>query len=322
MFISEESRSACRQAICMTLAALFAFLVTRWLGLPQGYWAVITCLAVVQGSVSATVNAGVARFAGTAVGALFSSMCLFLLMNSPIPVWATLLVLIAPLSIIAALWPLFRLAPLTGGLVLLLAGSSGIDFAFGRVVEIGVGGIIGIIVSFAILPQRPIDTANVHCAEVLRQLATSARAQVKISDMHLLQTEFKTSRNAFLQMQSEIKEPKNKRIGKSIRELSPEILIGIIQQVRSDMEVLRHAIKIEEPSAYHEELSTAVASLFAAEAEALVTKRPAPSFASLDSVIQGFSTKTPLGFMLSVLRRDLADLHKSIDDRVEWSTRS
>jgi len=61
---------ALRQAARMTVAAVLAYLGTAWLGLPEGYWAVITCLIVVPGSLGATLNAGISRAYGTVVGAL------------------------------------------------------------------------------------------------------------------------------------------------------------------------------------------------------------------------------------------------------------
>jgi hypothetical protein len=54
----------------MTVAALFAYLGTAWLGLVEGYWAVITCLVVVQGTVGGTLDAAVSRINGTVAGAM------------------------------------------------------------------------------------------------------------------------------------------------------------------------------------------------------------------------------------------------------------
>jgi uncharacterized membrane protein YccC len=58
---------AWRKAVRMT-AAVLAYLDTARFGLPEGYWAVITCLVIGQGLLGATLDAGISRTYGTVVG--------------------------------------------------------------------------------------------------------------------------------------------------------------------------------------------------------------------------------------------------------------
>lgn len=62
--------SSTRQAIKTSVAGLISLLVTNLFHLPQGYWAAITALIVMQSNVGATVSASRTRLAGTAVGAV------------------------------------------------------------------------------------------------------------------------------------------------------------------------------------------------------------------------------------------------------------
>jgi len=62
------TRPVWRQAVRMTVAALVAYLGTVWLGLAEGYWAVITCLVIVQSTLGGTLNAAVSRITGTVAG--------------------------------------------------------------------------------------------------------------------------------------------------------------------------------------------------------------------------------------------------------------
>jgi uncharacterized membrane protein YccC len=55
-----------RTAARMTIAALLALLGTKAAGLKEGYWAVITCLVVVEATAGATIRVGAVRLAGTA----------------------------------------------------------------------------------------------------------------------------------------------------------------------------------------------------------------------------------------------------------------
>jgi len=127
------NRASLPQAIRMTLAALLAYLGTKLVSLRHGSWAVITRLFIVQGSLGATIKAGIARVAGTVAGAIMGGVGVLLLRLHPgLPEWASLLIVIVPLSLLVVSRAVFRLAPLTRALSLLLAGSSKLEFAFSR----------------------------------------------------------------------------------------------------------------------------------------------------------------------------------------------
>jgi uncharacterized membrane protein YccC len=55
-------------ALRVTIAGTLAFAVTRFFDLPQGYWAVITAVVVMQASVGGSLKAAVERFTGTLAG--------------------------------------------------------------------------------------------------------------------------------------------------------------------------------------------------------------------------------------------------------------
>jgi uncharacterized membrane protein YccC len=308
---------AFRQAVRMTVAALLAFIVTRLLGLQQGYWAVVTCLVVVQGTLGATISAGLSRFAGTAVGAIAGVVSSILFMNSHVPEWIVLLAAIAPLSLVAAAWPLFRLAPLTGSLVLLLTGSSGLSFALGRVVEIGVGGLIGVLVSLVVLPGRAAGMVDIQGAKLLRQLGAFARAQLTDADSKVLESGEKEVRKTFLRLQIDMKEAASERAMSFVQGPSPEWLLHTLQCIEADVTMLGHAVQSKNANAAYYDLAKTIETLFCAEAEALLTKIPAPSLAPLEVVAGRYSRRTPLGFLLVALCRDLVELHKNLDGRAK-----
>jgi len=55
----------------MTVASLLAFALAAWFALPQGYFAVLTTVIVMHGSVGGSVNATLYRLIGTFGGAVW-----------------------------------------------------------------------------------------------------------------------------------------------------------------------------------------------------------------------------------------------------------
>src|SRR5262245_831934 len=58
-----------RQAIQTAVAAAHAYLVANGFGLPQGYWAVITAMLVIQSSIGASLGLAIDRLVATLIGA-------------------------------------------------------------------------------------------------------------------------------------------------------------------------------------------------------------------------------------------------------------
>jgi uncharacterized membrane protein YgaE (UPF0421/DUF939 family) len=63
-----------RHAVKTGVAAVVCLYVTNLFTLPQGYWAAISAMIVLQSSVGATVNTSLNRFAGTAIGAVLGGL--------------------------------------------------------------------------------------------------------------------------------------------------------------------------------------------------------------------------------------------------------
>jgi uncharacterized membrane protein YccC len=161
MHVSAFTRPA-RTAARMLVALAAAFALTRALHLPSGYWAMITVTIVVQDNVGGTLDAGVSRFAGTVVGALFGMAGVLVRAHALVPKWAILAATMVPLALLSASTPRLRTAPLTALIVLLITPHSGssIDLALSRIAEITLGSVIGILAALVVFPkpaagQRP-----------------------------------------------------------------------------------------------------------------------------------------------------------------------
>lgn len=147
-----------RLAFRVTVAAALAFLLARLLHLPQGFWAVITAVIVIQGSVGGSLKAAMDRFVGTLAGAVLGAIVAVAIPHaSTAGLCIALMVAVAPLALLAALKPGFRVAPVTALIMLLPTGSLALEpwvTALDRVTEIILGDIVGVGVALLILPAR------------------------------------------------------------------------------------------------------------------------------------------------------------------------
>jgi uncharacterized membrane protein YccC len=161
----------------MTVAALATYALAESLHLPLGLWAVLTAIIVTQLSVGRTVKATIDYSLGTLGGAAFSSLVATLIPHTTKPgVFAVLAVTIAPLALLAAIRPSFTVAPFTAVTVLLvpmLTHASPAESAFYRVIEVALGGVVAIVVSYLVLPERAHGLAIEASARLLELMAAA-----------------------------------------------------------------------------------------------------------------------------------------------------
>src|SRR5271156_1667728 len=148
-----------RLCVRVTVAAIVAFLLAQFLTIPlAGLWAVLTAVIVTQMSLGGSLKATIEYFVGTLGGAVYASAIATLVPHhTEISLLAVLALAVAPLALLAAVNPNFRVGPFTAFIVVL--GASAIDTApvvsaFYRVIEVALGGVTGLVVSFLVLPAR------------------------------------------------------------------------------------------------------------------------------------------------------------------------
>lgn len=154
---------------------MLSFALALALGLDNSYWAVITAIIVVQSSVGGSLKATVDRFVGTVGGSVWGvAVALALPHQGPLPLGIALLVTLAPLAVLASFRPAYRVAPITAMILLLVplheAGGllySGID----RILEIGLGGVVAMLVTIFVLPSRAHSQVAASAAHALEAMA-------------------------------------------------------------------------------------------------------------------------------------------------------
>jgi len=247
-------------ALRMTVAGLASFLLAEALGQSESIWAVITALIVTQSNVGGSLKVAMEYFAGSLLGAIYGIVIAFAIPHADnLTKSVALVVAMAPLSYMAAISPGFRAAPITAIIVLLAGSTSGaVGFAADRVIAVGIGCAVGVLVSVLVLPVRA-------SRGVLETAVKMARLQADQLEALTLSGEQARTRLSKLegqrhQMFSQVET----LIGAAARERrsgltgmpDPEPLLRTLLRLRNDVAMLRSAVD----DAGHEVLPGQVAS--------------------------------------------------------------
>jgi uncharacterized membrane protein YccC len=171
-----------RHAIRVSAAVGAAYALATLLRLPQGYWAVLTAIIVVQSSLGATITASIERFSGTLVGALVGAAAALLHTIWPEFGGLILCVTVALLAFLVAIRPELKVATITA-VIMLIGGTtthmSPLVAAALRVSEITVGSLVGVAATLLIFPARA------H-ASVVTSIQKIAGLEAQILESHVL----------------------------------------------------------------------------------------------------------------------------------------
>lgn len=166
-------------ALRVTLAALLALAFAQAVHLRLPLWAVLTSIIVTQLSVGRSLKVAIDYLIGTVGGAAYGgAVTIFVPHHSEWELLAVLAVIVAPLALIAAIKPRFNVALVTAIIVLLVPTMTQVnplDSTIDRVLEVGVGAITGLVVSFFVLPSRALGLATNAAARTLELMAVALR---------------------------------------------------------------------------------------------------------------------------------------------------
>ena len=172
-------------ALRVTVAAAAAFTVATALHLRLPLWAVLTSLIVTQMSVGRSLKATRDYMFGTVGGAVYGGAIAVLIPHSSEAGLLALLVLaVAPLALIAAINPTLSAATVTAVIVLLVPTFSHVDpleSAIDRVMEVTVGALTGLLVSFFVLPSRAHNQIRISAARTLELIAALRNEMTRLA---------------------------------------------------------------------------------------------------------------------------------------------
>ncbi|HZU87687.1 MAG TPA: FUSC family protein [Stellaceae bacterium] len=158
-------------------AALLTFIAVELLDLQEGFWAVLTAIIVTQASLGGSLKAIFERLLGTIGGAASGvAAALIVPRTGPVTTGLELLLALAPVSVLVAFKPTYRVAPVTVAIVVLVSAGSALWSGLMRTFEIGFGAGIALAVALLFLPSRAHallqEAAREALAGIARQIAT------------------------------------------------------------------------------------------------------------------------------------------------------
>ncbi len=348
--VRERRRGELRHAVRLTVAAVIAYGVGESLALPQAYWAVFTAVLVSQASVGGSVKAAGDWLIGTVGGGAYAALVSTLVTETdPITRAAALGAALLPLAFLAAVRPTFRFAPVTGVIIILIAPltqMSPLDAAMNRLIEICIGGAIGIVTSLFVLPARASGMLNQAAAHTLESLAAIL---VLLPRLHQggIEEEYNARHDQALvnldKLILAVDEAKRERASFLSGAPDPEPILRGLRRLRADIIMLGRAMAARLPETYHARLTedlTAVLEVvrgyFIALGEALEARGAPPPLGPVDEALARYTAELDevreqgltrglaadvvgrtfaVGFALEQLRTNLGDLASRTGER-------
>jgi uncharacterized membrane protein YccC len=343
-------------ALRVTMAAAVAYAIATALHLMLPLWAVLTSLIVTQMSVGRSLKATRDYMFGTVGGAIYGGAVAVLIPHSGEGGLLALLVLaVAPLAFIAAINPSLNAATVTAVIVLLVPTFRHInplDSAVDRVIEVTVGALTGLLVSFFVLPSRAHAQIRLSAAHTLELIAAALSELLagltrgRDNDaLHQIQDGIGAALVSLNETGAEAERERAARLS-SGPDTGP--LLRTILRLRHDLVMIGRASVAPLPSELQARLAAPLAkvsdtmvSYLRSTAEALRSGVGAPAIWPVHEALQAYTAEVAslrsegltrglpgdvaerffaLGFSLEQMRQNLKDLERCV---AEWSeTRS
>ena len=339
-------------AVRVTVAAFGALAIATALNLMLPLWAVLTSLIVTQLSVGRSLKATRDYMFGTVGGAIYGGALAVLIPHSGEAGLLSLLVLaVAPLAFLAAINPGMNAATVTAVIVLLvptISHGSPLDSAIDRVLEVTVGAVTGLLVSFLVLPSRAHSQLRVSAARTL-ELIAAALAELLAGltrglDNEALHTIQDGIGKALAELNATGAEAERERAAHLSSGPDTGPLLRTTLRLRHDLVMIGRASGSPLPTGLQARLaaplvkvSDAITAYLRAMAAALRTGVGAPAIWPVHLALQGYAAEVSslrsegltrglpgdvaesffaLGFALEQMRQDLKDLERCV---AEWS---
>jgi uncharacterized membrane protein YccC len=300
-------------SIRVTIAALVALALAQFLQLPLPLWAVLTAVIVTQMSVGRSLKATFDYLAGTLGGAIYGgAIGVFIPHASELGLLAVLALAVAPLAFIAAINPRVSVAPVTAIIVLLIpimTHATPAASALDRVMEVAIGGITGLIVSFFLLPSNAHPLVAAAAARTLDQMARALGELVAglthgldMDSLHRIQDGIG---QALVQMNAVGAEAEHERSAGLAVGPDTGPLLRTLLRLRHDLVMVGRAAITPLPEAFAKRLTSPIENLGAAFADylrasgaALLAGRVPPPLNAVESALDAFADE------MAALRRE------------------
>ncbi|MBK3661501.1 FUSC family protein [Bradyrhizobium diazoefficiens] len=339
-------------AVRVTVAATAAYALATALHLLLPLWAVLTSIIVTQMSVGRSLKATRDYMLGTIGGAVYGGAIAILIPYSgELGLLGLLVLAVAPLAFVAAIYPNLSSATVTAVIVLVLPTMHHADpmaSAIDRVSEVSVGAITGLLVSFLVLPSRAVRQIRASAAKLLELIAEAftellaGLTRGRDNDaLHRIQDGIGTAMVGMNAIGAEAERERSARLSGG-PDTGP--LLRTILRLRHDVVMIGRATVVPLPvevqvrlAAPLAEVSAAIVRFLKSAAEAIREGAGAPPIHPVhvalqhyaeavaavrqDGLIRGHASDTAerffaLGFSLEQMHQNLCDLDRVVG---EWS---
>jgi uncharacterized membrane protein YccC len=343
-------------SIRVTIAALVALALAQLLQLPLPLWAVLTAVIVTQMSVGRSLMATFDYLVGTLGGAVYGGAIGVLIPHaSEIALLAVLALAVTPLAFIAAINPRFSVAPITAIIVLLIptmTHASPFASALDRVIEVALGGVTGLVVSFLLLPAsahpQVVEAAARTLDEMARALGELLAGVTQGLDVEVLHRIQDGIGQALVHMNVVGAEAERERSTRLAPGPDTGPLLRTLLRLRHDLVIIGRAatIPLPEPlmsrvAAPLAQIGKAFADYFRAGGAALQGGRSPPSLEAVASALDAYAAEIAalrregltrglpgdvaerffaLGFALEQMHSNFKDLERCVGERAGTST--
>jgi len=278
-----------RQAVRVVVGSVSAYAAYRLLQLPQGYWAVFTVIIVLQGSIASTFGAALDRLIGTVAGALVGGVATLAIQHGDLAIGLALTLVLATTAFAAAIRPQLKVAPVTAA-ILLLTQPPGVHiatFVVHRIVEIGLGGLIGVATSVLVFPARSGPVVRARAAAVLHRIQRMLEllaVSLTEGQSPALADEHPPLRRALVAVESAAVDAEREHASGLGFGTAPPTITRALWRIRNDLVLVARAIDVPLPD---------VAATIIAQPAAAFLRAEAHYAQSCASLLLGDSDGTP-----------------------------
>jgi uncharacterized membrane protein YccC len=277
--------------IRIIVASLASLLLCQALHLEQSYIAVLTAIIVTQASVGASLKAMIDRFVGSLGGAVWGVATLFALHSLDAhSEWLALIVVVAPLAFLSAVSPTFRAAPLTAIILLFTTSATRepLAAATGRMLEIGIGSIVALLVALFVLPARAHGTLSESANRVLKNMGDLTAIILKHGtrngpEFQRLHDEI---RKGLAQIEAAAAEAQQERAAHLTTAPDPSPLCRTLRRLRNDLTMLGRFTADPLPIEVSPELADATTAVLRRCGAAILGHQPSPPLAAFETALE------------------------------------
>jgi uncharacterized membrane protein YccC len=344
-----EHQAELRLSVRVTVSAVLTLVIGQWLNVPLVLWAVLTAVIVTQSSVGRSVKATIDYFVGTLGGAIYAGAVAALIPHDgELALLGVLAIAVAPLVLLAAVNSSFNIAPFTAIIVVLapiITHSTPVESALYRLMEVGLGALVGLLVSLTVFPARAHELAIEAAARMLELVAQAMQDMFAgftgaLDTTSILPIQERIGK-AIAQLDVINAEVTRERVSQLSREPDPGPLLRTLLRLRHDLVIVGRAAVVPLPQALQPRLGPPLDRLVAACADylrgcaaALVTRNVPPSLALADAGFDAYAAQIAAiraeGLMrvmpgealehLFTLGFALEQLHQHFRDLERWVT--